>query len=72
MFFFSKAYFSRCIPVFAEDQAEQFYSGSGMSGFIGDVIADLKISWKEILYISLIAFGNYLLFVVVVAIEFEN
>lgn len=52
-----KAYFSRCIPVFAEDQAEQFYSGSGMSGFIGDVIADLKISWKEILYISLIAFG---------------
>ena len=54
----SKAYFSRCIPSVAEETAEKFYSGSGMSDFVGDVIADLKISWKEIIYMSLVALGE--------------
>ena len=61
--FYSKAYFSRCIPEIAEDVAEgmakKFYSGSGMSDFVGDVIADIKISWKEIIYMSLVALGTF-------------
>ena len=57
-----KPYLYRCIPVDgAEKMATDFYSGSGMSDWFGDVIADLRASWQEIVYMALIGLGTRLI-----------
>ena len=38
--------------------ADAIIGALGIGDVVTDIVADIKISWKEILYMSLIALGN--------------
>ena len=50
--------FSRCLPDVAA-AAQAILSATGVDDLAGDIVADIKISWKEIVYMSLIALGSF-------------
>lgn len=39
-------------------KANALYTGTGMQSFAEEVVSDVKLSWKEILYMTLIALGE--------------
>ena len=49
---------NRCVPKEISTRANALYSGTGMQTFAEEVVADVKLSWKEIIYMTLIAFGR--------------
>ena len=57
--FCSKPFLFRCIPNFAPSTAENVFASSGAKTLAEEVIADLELAWKEILYMCLIALGKY-------------
>ena len=52
-----KPIFSRCLPD-VTSTADAIIGALGIGDVVTDIVADIKISWKEILYMSLIALGN--------------
>lgn len=51
------SYFWRCVPEFAEESADKIYQGTGAKEFAKQIAADIQNSWKEILYMCLVALG---------------
>ena len=52
-----KPIFSRCLPD-VTSTADAIIGALGIGDVVTDIVADIKISWKEILYMSLIALGR--------------
>ena len=52
-----KPIFSRCLPD-VSSTAEALLGSLGIDDVLTDIVADIKISWREILYMSLIALGD--------------
>lgn len=61
MVIFSSPIFWRCVPDAVPDvagkTAETFFESSGASGYFEEIMADVSASWKEIIYMCLVAFG---------------
>ena len=57
-FSFSTSFLFRCMPNFVEKSAENVFKGTAASTFAEEVIADLELAWKEILYMCLTALGK--------------
>ena len=47
------------MPNFAPATAEGVFSSSGAKTIAEEIIADIELAWKEILYMCLVALGNY-------------
>ena len=46
------------MPNFAPATAEGVFSSSGSKTIAEEIIADIELAWKEILYMCLVALGN--------------
>lgn len=57
---FSKAFLNRCIPEESRQLTNTFLSKTGLVNYFQEVSEDLDSSWKEILYLCLIAFGWFI------------
>ena len=47
------------MPNFAPATAEGVFSSSGAKTIAEEIIADIELAWREILYMCLVALGNY-------------
>ena len=56
--FFSTSLFYRCIPNVAEKKAAGIFAEVGAKSFFEQVVADISSSWKEIIYMCLVALGK--------------
>ena len=58
---FSTSIFWRCVPDavpgVAEKTASAFFEGSGASSLYEEIVTDVSASWREIIYMCLVAFG---------------
>ena len=57
VFICSTSLFSRCIPNVAEKKAEGIFKDIGVKDFFEQVVSDISSSWKEIIYMCLVAVG---------------
>jgi hypothetical protein len=55
---YRKVVFSRCLPDVAST-ANAVIQATGVDDLANDIVADIKLSWKEILCMSLIAVGEF-------------
>ena len=53
----STVFFWRCIPAFAQSTFTTLFSGTGIESIVDDIVKDIEASWREIIYMCLIALG---------------
>ena len=66
--FYSTSIFYRCVPdtvpSVATATAETFLQSSGTQSLFEEIVADVEASWKEIIYMSLVALGLSIIMVI--------
>nr|XP_040569500.1 choline transporter-like protein 1 [Lepeophtheirus salmonis] len=50
-------FLNRCVPSPKKDAASKVFSATGLQGFAEGLIADIEASWREVIYMCLIALG---------------
>ena len=55
---FSTIFFWRCVPPFAQSTFMSFFSGTGTESVVDNIVKDIESSWKEIIYMCLVALGE--------------
>ena len=54
----STPFLFRCMPNFVESTAGSVFTSTGAQTIAEEIIADIELAWKEILYMCLIALGK--------------
>ena len=49
----------RCVPNFVESTAGSVFPSTGAQTIAEEVIADIELAWREIVYMCLIALGSF-------------
>ena len=47
------------MPAFAQSTFTALFSGTGIESAVDDIVKDIEASWKEIIYMCLVALGKY-------------
>lgn len=55
----SRYFLNRCVPEQSQQQINSFFSKTGITEFFQEVSEDLNTCWREIMYLCLIAFGEF-------------